>query len=228
MNDLPVSVYRRPVPEDLPLTGAGFDPASVRARLADADPRTLLMVLTHLTRDASHLARFAAVCDPANAETGAEPEADEIRDLLTDVLTSNAPTSAGPLPPEFFRSMASVYVNQPVDEEFVPLLLDQCGFAKLDGTGEATDRLPSADPFHVVVVGAGLSGICAGIKLGEAGYSYRIYDRNKDVGGTWLTNVYPGVGVDTPSHFYSYSFEVNPDWPEFYSKGEYVLDYLRR
>ncbi|MGR7000570.1 NAD(P)-binding protein [Yinghuangia aomiensis] len=80
----------------------------------------------------------------------------------------------------------------------------------------------------MVVVGAGLSGICAGIKLGEAGYSYRIYDRNKDVGGTWPTNVYPGVGVDTPSHFYSYSFEANPDWPEFYSKGACVLDYLRQ
>ncbi|MGR7000569.1 hypothetical protein ACU686_25170 [Yinghuangia aomiensis] len=39
----------------------------------------MLMVLTHLTRDVSHLDRFAAVCDPANAESGAEREADEIR-----------------------------------------------------------------------------------------------------------------------------------------------------
>ncbi|MGA4544130.1 flavin-containing monooxygenase [Uniformispora flossi] len=228
MNDRPVSVYRRPVPDDLPLTGPGGDPASVRARLADAEPRTLLMVLTHLTRDVSHLDRFAAVCDPANAESGAEREADEIRDLLTDVLTTSAPRETGPLPSDLFRRMASAYVHEPVDEEFVPLLLDQCGFAKLDGAPAAADRGPGGDGFHVVVVGAGLSGICAGIKLGEAGYSYRIYDRNKDVGGTWLTNVYPGVGVDTPSHFYSYSFEVNPDWPEFYSRGAYVLDYLRQ
>ncbi|WP_436777439.1 flavin-containing monooxygenase [Yinghuangia sp. YIM S09857] len=240
MNDSPVFVHHRPVARDLPLTGDGFDAASVRAQLADADPRTLLMSLTHITRDASYLERFAAVCDPANAETGAEPAADEIRDLLAGVLTSHTPTEHGPLSNEFFQQMASAYVYEPVDEEFIPLLLDQCGFTKLEPAAAApTDpaATPAATPvesprspadMHVVVIGAGLSGICAGVKLGEAGYSYRIYDRNKDVGGTWLTNTYPGVGVDTPSHFYSYSFEVNPDWPEFYSKGEYVLDYLRR
>jgi 4-hydroxyacetophenone monooxygenase len=228
VNDFRVSVYHRPSAADLPLAGAGFESAVVRAHLDEADPRTLLMVLTHLTRDDSYLERFAAVCDPAHAESGAEREAREIRDLLADVLTSAAPRDSSPLTEDFFRRMASAYVHEPVDEEFVPLILDQCGFAKLEAAPTAPEPRPETHGFHVAIIGAGLSGICAGIKLGEAGYSYRIYDRNKDVGGTWLTNVYPGVGVDTPSHFYSYSFEVNPDWPEFYSKGEYVLDYLRR
>jgi 4-hydroxyacetophenone monooxygenase len=230
MTDPRTFVHHRPVPNDLPLTGPGFDAASVRAQLSGADPRTLLMVLTHLTRDVSLLERFAKVCDPANAETGAESDADAVRDLLTAVLTSERPpVDGGPLPAELFQHIASAYVHEQVDEEFVPLLLDQCGFAKLAPEPTfAAEHQGQRDDFHVAVIGAGLSGICAGVKLGEAGYKYRIYDRNKDVGGTWLTNVYPGVGVDTPSHFYSYSFEVNPDWPEFYSKGEYVLDYLRR
>ncbi|MCF2533583.1 flavin-containing monooxygenase [Yinghuangia soli] len=224
-------VYRRPTPDDLPLAGAGLDSAAVRARLADADARTLLMSLTMLTRDAGHLERFAAVCDPANAETGAEAEADEIRDLLSVVLTDPAfvPDPA-PMTVGLFQQMATAYVREPVDAEFVPLLLEQCGFDRLPGAPElpTPEKPQPPDGFHVAVIGAGLSGICAGIKLAEAGYSYRIYDRNKDVGGTWLTNVYPGVGVDTPSHFYSYSFEITSDWPEFYSKGAYVLDYLRR
>ncbi|MGW0662970.1 flavin-containing monooxygenase [Streptodolium elevatio] len=227
------AVHPRPTPADLPLTGPGSDPASVRAHLAQADPRTLLMSLTHLTRNPEYLTRFAAVCDPANVESGgARPEADELRDLLTAVLTGERPAAAdaGPMPTGLFQQMASTYANEPVDDEFIPLLLDQCGFANLPGTPEAPapDRPRPPEGFHVVVIGAGLSGICAGVRLGEAGYSYRIYDRNKDVGGTWLTNIYPGVGVDTPSHFYSYSFEIMPDWPEFYSKGSYVLDYLRR
>ncbi|MCF2531103.1 NAD(P)/FAD-dependent oxidoreductase [Yinghuangia soli] len=187
------------------------------------------MVLTHLTRDLSLLERFAKVCDPSHAETGAEPDADAIRDLLAEVLTSGRPVDTTPLTDALFQRLASAYVHEPVDEEFIPLLLDQCGFAKLaPEPSHPPKALSRQRDFHVAVIGAGLSGICAGVKLGEAGYSYRIYDRNEDVGGTWLTNVYPGVGVDTPSHFYSYSFEVNPDWPEFYSKGEYVLDYLRR
>lgn len=236
MNDSPQRtspVYPRPTKADLPFSGPGFDTDSVRARLADADPRTLLMCLVQLTRDPAYLDRFAAVCDPAHAETGAEPEADEIRDLLTGVLANGDGLAhdAPPLPTDLFIRMASSYVHEPVDEEFVPLLVEQCGFANLDDAPPlpvAAERPAAPEDFHVVVIGAGLSGICTGAKLAEAGYSYRIYDRNKDVGGTWLTNTYPGVGVDTPSHFYSYSFEVMPDWPEFYSKGEFVLDYLRR
>ncbi|MFD9194945.1 flavin-containing monooxygenase [Streptomyces phaeochromogenes] len=230
----PASVHPRPTPAGLPLTGTGFDTASVRTQLAEADPGTLLMALTHLTRDEGVLERFSSVCVPPylGAPPEAAAQAEEIRGLLTAALTGERPLprDAGPLPVELFRRMASAHVHEPVDEEFVPLLLEQCGFTRLADSPPVPHNERSRPPenFHVVVIGAGLTGICAGVKLAEAGYSYRIYDRNDDVGGTWLTNVYPNVGVDTPSHFYSYSFEVNPDWPEFFSKGPVVLDYLRR
>ncbi|NUQ86877.1 MAG: hypothetical protein HOQ43_00195, partial [Glycomyces artemisiae] len=130
MNDSPQRpspVYPRPTPADLPFRGPGFDAAAVRARLAEADPRTLLMVLVHLTRDPAYLERFAVVCDPAHAETGAEPEADEIRDLLAGVLANGdgLVCDAGPLPTELFTRMASAYVHEPVDDEVVPLLVEQ-------------------------------------------------------------------------------------------------------
>jgi phytoene dehydrogenase-like protein len=73
--------------------------------------------------------------------------------------------------------------------------------------------------FKVLVIGAGMSGIAAGIKLDEAGYDYTIIEKNSEVGGIWLENVYPGVGVDTPSHFYSYSFEQNPEWSHYHPKA---------
>ncbi|MFM7785482.1 MAG: hypothetical protein ACKPE6_12715, partial [Gammaproteobacteria bacterium] len=44
--------------------------------------------------------------------------------------------------------------------------------------------------------------------------------------GTWFENVYPGVAVDTPSHFYSFSFEQNPDWSSYYPKGPEIERYL--
>ena len=46
----------------------------------------------------------------------------------------------------------------------------------------------------------------AAIRLHEAGIDHVVLEKNADVGGTWLENAYPGAGVDTPSHLYSYSF----------------------
>jgi len=71
-----------------------------------------------------------------------------------------------------------------------------------------------------------MSGIAAGIKLAEAGYSFTIIEKNAELGGTWWENRYPGVGVDTPSHFYSYSFELNPEWSHYHPKGQEIQDYL--
>ena len=66
------------------------------------------------------------------------------------------------------------------------------------------------------VIGA-MSGVLAGIKLMEAGYPFQIFEKADRVGGTWRENTYPGIACDVPSHIYSYSFELNPDWSEFTS-----------
>ncbi len=81
---------------------------------------------------------------------------------------------------------------------------------------------------RVVVIGAGMAGILSGIRLGEAGLDdYTIYEKAADVGGTWRENTYPGIGCDVPSHIYSYSFELNPDWSRLYSPGDEILRYFR-
>jgi 4-hydroxyacetophenone monooxygenase len=55
---------------------------------------------------------------------------------------------------------------------------------------------------------------------------YEIFDRNKEVGGTWLTTTYPGIGVDTPSAYYSLSWEVNPNWSNYFPQGAEYQAYL--
>ena len=76
------------------------------------------------------------------------------------------------------------------------------------------------------VIGAGMSGVLAGIKLKEAGYDFQIFEKADRVGGTWRENTYPGIACDVPSHIYSYSFELNPDWSEFTSPGSEVQEYF--
>lgn len=83
--------------------------------------------------------------------------------------------------------------------------------------------------FDVVVLGAGLSGVCAAIKLQQAGIdNVRVFEKASDVGGTWRDNRYPGVACDVPSHLYSYSFAPNPEWSRWYAPGHEIFDYVRK
>lgn len=220
------TVFPRTGTADLPLPGLGA--ADVRAALIGADPRAMLMSLVHLTHDADALAEFEAVCEPGAG--GCELVA-ALTARLAEVLVGDAAVVEKPLPDDLFRAMVSAFAREEVDTRFLPVLRDQCGFDALEAAAyEAPprDAAPRPTGLHVAVIGAGLTGIAAAVRLNEAGHTYRIYERNSDVGGVWLVNRYPGVGVDTPSHFYSYSFAINPDWPAFYSSGPIVLDYLRK
>lgn len=82
---------------------------------------------------------------------------------------------------------------------------------------------------EVLIIGAGFSGACAGIRLKERGLDdFLIVDKADGVGGTWFWNRYPGAACDIPSHFYSFSFEPNPDWSRLYSGQKEILAYLER
>src|SRR5579863_3434090 len=82
--------------------------------------------------------------------------------------------------------------------------------------------------FDVLVIGCGFAGICMGIHLRRMGLRFAILERASDIGGTWRDNTYPGCACDIPSHLYSFSFELNPDWTHAYSPWEEIRDYLRR
>jgi cation diffusion facilitator CzcD-associated flavoprotein CzcO/CubicO group peptidase (beta-lactamase class C family)/NAD(P)-dependent dehydrogenase (short-subunit alcohol dehydrogenase family) len=83
------------------------------------------------------------------------------------------------------------------------------------------------EPLEVLVIGAGFSGVCAGIKLQEAGITnFAIYDKTDGIGGTWWLNTYPGAACDIQSHFYSYSFEPNPDWSRLYAPQPEIQAYI--
>lgn len=78
-----------------------------------------------------------------------------------------------------------------------------------------------------IIVGAGFSGLCAGIQLRKAGIEdFVILEKAQGVGGTWRDNTYPGAACDIPSHLYSYSFEPNPKWTRAYGGQPEILAYL--
>jgi cation diffusion facilitator CzcD-associated flavoprotein CzcO len=78
-----------------------------------------------------------------------------------------------------------------------------------------------------IVVGAGFSGLCAGIQLKRAGFDdFVILEKADRVGGTWRENTYPGAACDIPSHLYSYSFEPSSRWQRAYGGQPEILEYL--
>src|SRR5262245_59820636 len=84
-------------------------------------------------------------------------------------------------------------------------------------------------PLRVAVIGAGMAGILSGIKLTEAGLTdYTIYEKGDSFGGTWRENTYPGLACDVPSHLYSYSFALTPDWSHQFSPGPEIRGYFER
>jgi cation diffusion facilitator CzcD-associated flavoprotein CzcO len=85
---------------------------------------------------------------------------------------------------------------------------------------------PLPPTVRVAILGAGMSGICMGIQLRKQGIdNFVILEKADAVGGTWRENTYPGVACDVPSHVYSFSFELNPNWSHSYSSGREIWDY---
>jgi cation diffusion facilitator CzcD-associated flavoprotein CzcO len=100
----------------------------------------------------------------------------------------------------------------------------------LAANGDSHSNGASASGHHrVVIVGAGFAGIGAAIRLKQRGiHDLVLLERAEDVGGTWQANTYPGCQCDIPSHLYSYSFALNPDWSRTYSLQPEIWAYLRR
>ncbi|MFE9424901.1 flavin-containing monooxygenase [Kitasatospora sp. NPDC006697] len=95
----------------------------------------------------------------------------------------------------------------------------------------AVDPANPADAPHLraVVIGSGFGGIGAGVRLRQAGITdFVILERADSVGGTWRDNSYPGCACDVPSHLYSFSFALNPDWPRSFSGHQEIRAYLER
>lgn len=78
-----------------------------------------------------------------------------------------------------------------------------------------------------LIIGAGFAGLCAAIKLQEAGErDFVVVEKDTEVGGTWHANTYPGAACDVPSHLYSFSFALNPDWSSHYSPQPEIKAYI--
>ncbi|TVY22123.1 FAD-binding monooxygenase [Lachnellula hyalina] len=85
-------------------------------------------------------------------------------------------------------------------------------------------------PLRVAVIGAGISGITAGVLFPAKvpGINLTIFEKNSDVGGTWFENIYPGVRCDVPANVYQSTYSPNTQWTEEFAQGSEIRVYWQR
>ena len=203
-----------------------IDPEELRANLLQADPGVLVAVLAQLTGDPSVVdeygPRISHVPDPP--ERAGVTDDDTLAALVDAVASAIGTTAPVPADPKLFARLLPVALGSEVADEFIPLLLEQGGFQLSQPILPRTVPIPAA--MNVAIIGAGLAGMITALAAADAGVAFTMYDRNDEVGGTWLTTTYPGIGVDTPSAYYSLSREVNPEWSSYYPQGAEYQAYL--
>jgi 4-hydroxyacetophenone monooxygenase len=204
--------------------------------LAAASIPILLMCLAQITGDrqwteAPYLPKrdVSLIADPAG---GFSPEIQEevrqaVRQVLDElangqrVLPSQAPSNEEAL------HMMRVCLGERIPPEYAPMAMEEMAFRDR-AIRWRNDQAPVAvADFSVLVVGAGVSGLCSAHRLSELGIPFQVVEKSDQVGGTWNDNDYPESGVDTPNQFYSYSFAPSKRWTAHYAKRDEVWQYLQ-
>ncbi len=198
-----------------------------------ADLPTLLMTTAHVTGNLAVLRkewRPVDVLGVAKCDVS-EQEQDRIRRECTWLLADHR-RSGGACPArptyDFLRAVGDWFLGSGI-EPYIPLLAEELVFDTDDLRRPLwrKNRIAPARSLHVAIVGAGESGIILGVRLKQAGIPFTIYEKNADVGGTWLENSYPGCRVDINSFVYSYAFAPHV-WPDYFGMRGDVLSYLQR
>jgi len=197
--------------------------------VAIANIPTLLLVLVQLTGDLRWLEepyRPQRARGMNDNDSGGLPESLQLevrKAALEAILAWRAgrPVAIPEPSVELRRKMLARAVAEEVPTEYDPIIAADLPLAQND----VVEKLSVPEGFGVLVIGAGVSGLCAAIKLQQAGIPVTILEKSARLGGIWRDNRYPGAGVDTPNHLYSYTFAPY-DWSMYFALRDELHAYL--
>ena len=208
----------------------GMDPLGEYIQQVELGP--LLMTVAHLTGNPDVL-RPGWVPPPPSLVTGQSPpgpDDDRARALCLRWLREfRASRSRLPTAPD--QATIAATLRWAIDADNADLTAMCAEEFSLPGQDHRAPRWhhtarPDVD-LNVVIVGAGLSGILTGYRLRQAGIPFTIYEKNHEVGGTWLENSYPGCRVDAANALFSFSFAPKFNWTHRFPLRDSILEYLR-
>jgi 4-hydroxyacetophenone monooxygenase len=218
-------------PRDSGLTALTADDDSLRQNILGADLPTLLATVYYLTGDARALRpewkpalEFGIPVLPAEEERNVRAYC---FDRLAALRDSGLPMPQAPSYDDVWN--VARWLMGEGSEALVQLTLEEMVVGDHDPRRprRSKSRVAKSRPFSVGIIGAGESGLLMAIRLRQAGVPFVVYEKNGDVGGTWLENQYPGCRVDCNSFFYSYAF-AREVWNDYYGHAADVQAYFAR
>lgn len=206
--------------------------AVLNESVREADLRTLLMTLYHYTGDREWLEppfspkRDVRLIPDPGAGLPADVQ-EQIRACAVTIFSKKDRKPAIRDPGDAtLQKMMSVCTGENVPAEYVPMVREEMGLSSRTPSWRGQPDPQTLASFSVLIVGAGASGISLAATLGQLGIPYTIVEQRDEVGGAWYANQYPGCGVDTPNHCYSYSFGKRFPWSRYFARREEVQRYL--
>ncbi len=204
------------------------DQALLDHAVTQANIPTLLMVLVQMTGDTHWLDapyqinRQSGMGDNDSGGLDAALQA-EVRTAAIEAIRAwqnGKPLAIEDPPPELLVRMLSNAMGERVPDEY-----GEFTAAQLSQNTRVVNPIYAPDDFRVLVVGSGATGMCAAVHLQQAGIPFSVVEKADRVGGVWYENKYPGAGVDTPNHLYSFSF-VSYDWPMYFALRDDLQTYM--
>lgn len=227
-----------PLASAIPYAADPLVPTLDRQMLAeavkDADIRVLLMVVFHLSGDRKWLGeRYRPQRDVRliAEESAGLPEAvqAEIRQAAVDLAIAAAGRPPAVTDPgdALMLEMMRTCMNENIAEDYAPMMREEMGLTPRDVTWSEKPNPGRVAAMKVLIVGAGASGLILGARLKRLGIDFSIVEQAAEVGGTWRDNRYPGCGVDTPNHAYSFSLGSRYRWSSYFSPRSDLFAYMR-
>ena len=210
------------------MTTAADDQALAEA-IATANIPTLLMVLVQMTGDLAWLeepykpTRGRGLGDHDSGGLG-EAEQTVVRHAALEAIRAwraGRPLAIEEPDAALRRRMLSVAMGEEIPEDYDGIIEAELPLPK----HEVHEKIAVPPGFEAVIVGAGVSGLCAAIHFQRAGIPFVILEKSSRLGGVWRDNRYPGAGVDTPNHLYSFTFAPY-DWTKYFALRDELEAYL--
>lgn len=204
----------------------------IRQAIESANLNVLRLALLQVTGD-PQLAAMKVVKEPQRggallADVLAPEDREPFKRRAFELL-SDRPLVAGPLPDKgATRRLMEIFTGEPVSDNEFGFGYEELALDDFPRDVRWTDK-PAAETlakFHVVIVGAGVSGISTAVQLGRLGIGYTIIEKQASAGGTWVRNTYPGARIDTTTALYQFKFEKNYPWTEYFPTQEETRKYL--
>lgn len=216
------------------LNALTMDKTSLTAAIARANIPTLACVLVQLTGDRGWIeGRFVPTRTRGldDNDDGGLPVAvqDEIRAAAVSAFGAwfdgRPPALTNP-DYALLVAMMSVSLGEDIAAGYAPMIRHELQLGGERSSVGDNEAVAPPEGFRALIIGAGISGMCAAVQFAAAGIPYTIVERRPDLGGVWFENRYPGAACDVPSHLYSFSYAPY-EWSRYFAGSREIHAYLQ-